>query len=87
MLGTMKQRGTVVGFYDAMNANAINKIIDQTEMKTICATKDFCLKLVEMKKSGGNPPEEQKGQEQYPFVPNGAAVHLRNLICYDGVDD
>jgi len=60
MLGTMKQRGTVVGFYDAMNATAINKIIDQTEMKTICGTRDFCLKLIEMKESGGNRPEGQE---------------------------
>jgi len=43
---------TAVGFYDAMSAEQVDFILNQTEMKTIIVTEDYAKKVVAMKKDG-----------------------------------
>ena len=52
LLGCLKVRTSVVGFYDAMGSAAVDFIVKQTELETIFCTSDYLKKVVEMKKEG-----------------------------------
>ncbi len=43
---------TTVGFYDAMSAEQVDFILNQTEMSTLVVTADYAKKLIDMKKNG-----------------------------------
>ena len=44
-LASMHYNMTTVGFYDAMSAEHVNYILDQTEIQTIVCTIDYAQKL------------------------------------------
>lgn len=52
LLAAMHYKITTVGFYDAMSAEQVDFILNQTEMQTVVCSKDYALKLIEMKRSG-----------------------------------
>ena len=52
LLACMHFSITAVGFYDAMSAEQVDFILNQTEMKTLVCTGDYAKKIVDMKKSG-----------------------------------
>jgi len=43
---------TAVGFYDAMSAEQVDFILNQTEMQTLVCTADYAKKVVTMKQGG-----------------------------------
>ena len=50
MIACMFYNITAVGFYDAMSAEQVDFILNQTEMRTLVCTADYAAKLVDMKK-------------------------------------
>lgn len=53
LLASMHYNITTVGFYDAMSAEQVDFILNQTEMQTVVCTRDYAIKLGNMKKNLG----------------------------------
>ena len=52
LFACMHYKITTIGFYDSMNAESVDYILNQTELTTIICSKDFVRKIIDMKKSG-----------------------------------
>lgn len=52
LLACMRVDTTVVGFFDAMGAEAVDFIIKQTELETIFASGEYIKKIIEFKNEG-----------------------------------
>ena len=52
LLGSMYVKGTVVGFYDAMSAEAVDFILNQTQMETLLVAGEYVAKIMKMRKDG-----------------------------------
>lgn len=52
LLAGMHYNITNVGFYDAMSVNAVDYILNQTKIETICCEGALVKKITDMKKSG-----------------------------------
>ena len=46
LLACMHFKITAVGFYDAMSAEQVDFILNQTEMKTLVVTQDYAVKII-----------------------------------------
>lgn len=52
LLISMRTGSAVVGFYDAMGVDAVDFIINQTELSSVFVEDQFVRKLIDMKKAG-----------------------------------
>jgi len=52
LLSCLRVNTTVVGFFDAMGAEAVDFIIKQTELSTIFASGEYIKKLIDFRKAG-----------------------------------
>lgn len=52
LLAAMRVNTTVIGFFDAMGADAVDFIIKQTELESIFASGEYVKKIIEFKKGG-----------------------------------
>lgn len=52
LLASMRVNTTVIGFFDAMGADAVDFIIKQTELESIFASGEYVKKIIEFKKGG-----------------------------------
>jgi long-subunit acyl-CoA synthetase (AMP-forming) len=48
----MRVKTSVVGFFDAMGEEAVDFIINQTELTTVFCSREYVDKLIKMKKEG-----------------------------------
>jgi len=52
LIACMHYNITAVGFYDAMSAEQVNFILNQTELTSLVCTDDYANKIIAMKKDG-----------------------------------
>lgn len=52
LFANMKVKTTTVGFFDAMGCDAVEFIVNQTEMSTIFASDEYTKKILEFKDEG-----------------------------------
>jgi len=72
-LANMHTGTTTVALYDTLGAQAARYVIDQTEMTTICCSKDLVHKIINLK------------MEDDDMEPQSRMLHrLKNVVCFEG---